>query len=1067
MPTVEREVQQVNLQRALIIGIGGCGAEVIRRLRRLLIDRFGRFEDIPIVRSLYIDTDPNWLREMGSEIEEDIRLPEAERFDAQLSDATGLYRSIREGHFPHYAWFSLERLQHHKSVTNGAGTIRQLGRLCFWHHATEIRSKMRALLLDLNAAMHADFMHDKYNIMVDPGINVHIVAGLAGGTGSGMFLDTAYVARQVLQTLSIPGTNQIVGYLILPGAFRDLAGANALPNGYAALKELNYYTYMYDPNNELAAVFGRPFWDADYTGNEIGRVRFEGQALFDYCYLLDERNPYVQLRRNDIFAMIARSLFHEFTLSFATFKRSLRANIKNRIVRNDRRDCPCGFMSFGQSAVFLPRDEIERVLGHQLALRAVQQWIDKNAQPIEVFTEVQDIANIDEAANAAIDSMRRQAREDQTVNAVRNFAVRELIPSLGLRARDVLDVILAEERERLTDVPYSLREVEKQQWISSRWPYDMFEGRVSDAWRRWKVEFNDEGPDPMAWGERIRRMAANKEEAEKKYRGRLYDKIFEMFEDTEKYGPTWALCATQQLRPAFSALKEQFLKEANDAVAIANLLGDVYLINATAGRQGQSLSSIIETRISKELDELDAAVRSAWPLGKRERIEAEAYDYLTWCAHWCRARVEERARRLATDLADRLNNALLDIERELLDYARLVARLQTELLRYAREWSQKAARTENIGKLLYDPIVLRALEAKISERQGDQYDPSVVAQKALEKVGKTLRELRQDEVPQLISALMEAAKDAIGNLEESMLQDTRFAAYDLLSAQLGDNNALDQTLRRTIESGAPFVMLNSTPPGGYWVEGNDLLEIRGAGLRGGYNPNDQDHERRRVIESLRRLGWNPTNEVQLIDDSSQIVFFQECGGFPLRGLQGIEEIKLAYEEHRKHGGPPLHIIRDEMVERYPDILPPSTENLKRAQMIQSIGIPLGFVVLSDFPHPDGSGRTIRLYAYLRKIVELGKQRPVPIGETVESVGMKLAYTPELSAEIEKEIDAAMAQATDEQKEKIALKLSQYLDEVKEKLHSQGAADPTNVPAYQREEDRVLEFMKKHEIKVKG
>jgi hypothetical protein len=81
----------------------------------------------------------------------------------------------------------------------------------------------------------------------------------------------------------------------------------------------------------------------------------------------------------------------------------------------------------GQSSVFLPREEIERVLGHQLALRAAQQWIDKTAKPIEVFTEAQDhktkalvseanIVNVDQATNVAIDSMKQQAKDEQTVN---------------------------------------------------------------------------------------------------------------------------------------------------------------------------------------------------------------------------------------------------------------------------------------------------------------------------------------------------------------------------------------------------------------------------------------------------------------------------------------------------------------------------------------------------------------------------------------------------------------------------------------------------------------------------
>jgi hypothetical protein len=95
----------------------------------------------------------------------------------------------------------------------------------------------------------------------------------------------------------------------------------------------------------------------------------------------------------------------------------------------------------------------------------------------------------------------------------RDFLVRDLIPSVGLRAKDALNAIIAEQRERLTDVPYSLREAEKQRWIAERWPFDMFESRVSDAWRRWRADFNDEGAEPMAWGEQIRRMVANEERA--------------------------------------------------------------------------------------------------------------------------------------------------------------------------------------------------------------------------------------------------------------------------------------------------------------------------------------------------------------------------------------------------------------------------------------------------------------------------------------------------------------------------------------------------------------------------
>jgi hypothetical protein len=263
-------------------------------------------------------------------------------------------------------------------------------------------------------------------------------------------------------------------------------------------------------------------------------------------------------------------------------------------------------------------------------------------------------------------------------------------------------------------------------------------------------------------------------------------------------------------------------------------------------------------------------------------------------------------------------------------------------------------------------------------------------------------------------------------------------------------------------------MLNVTPPGGYWVPGNDLLTIKGAGLRGGYiSPEqDQDRERARVIERLRRVDWNPEDELQSIDDSSQIVFFQECGGFPLRALQGIEEMKLAYEEHCKQGGPPLHILRDEMAERYPDLLPPNVETLKRALMMQTVGIPLGFITPRDFRHPDGSGWMLRRYAYLRHIPELNERQPVPLGETVASVGLELAYNPELLGEVEKAVDTAMVAATEGQKAEFARQLRQHLDACREKLREEAAgADPDTLAAYQRERDRVVEFMRKHHLSM--
>jgi hypothetical protein len=109
---------------------------------------------------------------------------------------------------------------------------------------------------------------------------------------------------------------------------------------------------------------------------------------------------------------------------------------------------------------------------------------------------------------------------------------------------------------------------------------------------------------------------------------------------------------------------------------------------------------------------------------------------------------------------------------------------------------------------------------------------------------------------------------------------------------------------------------------------------------------------------------------------------------------------------------------------------------------------------------------MRLYAYLRHIPELHEQQPVPLGETVESIGMELAYHPDLLDEIEAAIAAAVAAAPEAKKAAYAQKLRQHLDAFKDQLRDQAAgADPTNLPAYQRERDRVVGFMRQHQLSM--
>ncbi|MFN3421790.1 MAG: hypothetical protein ACK40X_08710 [Armatimonadota bacterium] len=420
--------------------------------------------------------------------------------------------------------------------------------------------------------------------------------------------------------------------------------------------------------------------------------------------------------------------------------------------------------------------------------------------------------------------------------------------------------------------------------------------------------------------------------------------------------------------------------------------------------------------------------------------------------------MEERARRLAADLASQLQSILDSLEVELLEHAEKLARLQQELLEFAQAWRDKARKVEGVSTVLADPTLLEALERQIQTLRGDQYDPVKVAQKALEKFGKSVRELHRDEIPQLIDALIEAAKEAVGTLSEKDLQDTRFAAYDLLSAKYQDDNVLMQELDNTFKKASPYVRLLETA--GEWNKNADLIEVEGVGLRGGgFQENDPDKEHARVVQQLSNIGINP-DSIRDIGESSQIVFFQECGGFPLRALQGIEEMKEAYEQHRRQGGTPLHIVRDEMAEQFPDLYPPNPRDLERANRIRAVGIALGFLVQRNFIEP-ATQRTVQKYAFPKEDPILGETRYVPISEREEEIAAILAYNLPLLEEVEKAIASKMREADEATKERYRQQLKEYLNEVKKRLTPKAeeiGVAVESLPEYVREADLVRGFI---------
>ena len=408
-----------NVAPTIVVGLGGTGKEVLLRLRRRFFERYNFF-GFPTVGYLWIDTDTRNIDiddKPLDHIMKQVMFKEEEKVDAQIQgDAlVGYFKDPRNSKHI-FSWLDTS-LSSQGQVVNGAGQMRPLGRLAFFHHFVEIRDKLSKIANQVISKSALEELREKYGLTADPRIlDIVIVCSVAGGTGSGMFLDMAFLSRQILNDST--REVDITGYILLPSAFSDGTGKESqkiYANGYAALKELEFYSLRKD----------LLYQDKE---NNIGTIQLDGQSRHDFvvdweneqrirgiipdpiqpppfntCYLIDnETQKGGKVRPNDkshLCDMMAENVFINFSNeSFARRKDSIRSNLEQYLAqplyyRYDDLHRTGGyteifaqrFSSFGFSKLTVPVDRIRRACGYRLALDLIDSWLKVfQASPIDI-----------------------------------------------------------------------------------------------------------------------------------------------------------------------------------------------------------------------------------------------------------------------------------------------------------------------------------------------------------------------------------------------------------------------------------------------------------------------------------------------------------------------------------------------------------------------------------------------------------------------------------------------------------------------------------------------------------
>ncbi|WP_040204242.1 tubulin-like doman-containing protein [Neobacillus jeddahensis] len=282
----------------LVIGLGGTGIDALLRLKYQVNRRFKLPED-PLSKKK--KEKPNNIEFLAFETNEHDRnkkyngigLDPNKEFVLLSNPEIGSLLSNRSTIEPYIKdWLSPEL-----AITDGisgASGIRQAGRLLLF---TKINQVVRTIEKKIESVLEGTGKR----------LYVFILTGLSGGTGSGCFLDIAYITRGIMdKKFGSKGVDRVnlLGYLFTPDVNLSKKGLShhtaeyIEKNGYAALKELDYWMNCDERNERFQMKYGSmlsvnspmpPF----NLCHLISGTNLEGKWLesaYDYCMNVTAEN---------------------------------------------------------------------------------------------------------------------------------------------------------------------------------------------------------------------------------------------------------------------------------------------------------------------------------------------------------------------------------------------------------------------------------------------------------------------------------------------------------------------------------------------------------------------------------------------------------------------------------------------------------------------------------------------------------------------------------------------------------------------------------------------------------
>lgn len=314
----------------LFVGLGGTGLKVLARVRRRLYEQHGSADHWPIYAFLGVDSD---LKDINAGQSNRGTLSEV-GIPLQISDIVQIWMPPAEvarvlaGLRGEYAYIGnwlpgrFEELDNHNWNT-GAKQNRAAGRMLFIRKIEEVKKKVLercTKITGLKALEQAQELGAAPSITANAtsGVDVVMVASIAGGTGAGCTLDFAYLLRSLGNRIRSIGC-----YLVMPDVFQDELPKDdeqrmkTQANGFAFLRELEYY------NRFQSQGFSTEAW-----GPGVAMSKTINTFPFQVCYLVSKGNEFGTVDKIDeVYDMLGESI--AFSLGTSPLANTLRSQWSN------------------------------------------------------------------------------------------------------------------------------------------------------------------------------------------------------------------------------------------------------------------------------------------------------------------------------------------------------------------------------------------------------------------------------------------------------------------------------------------------------------------------------------------------------------------------------------------------------------------------------------------------------------------------------------------------------------------------------------------------------------------